>query len=514
MKNTKIILRTIALVAITILSAAIFPKPTPAQTAPTPQGLEGFWQATLGSGPGKLRVLVSFSKSADGSFKGTLQSIDQDATFDISNISLNENAVHFELKDIGGVYQGTLSKDGASLTGTWAQTGVPAQPLNFTWSATAPQVAPNPTMIPAAPPVPLSGLQAVLDREMAPILDHGILAKSTGGGIVIGVYDHGQKQIFAYGAAQPDSIFEIGSLTKTFTGLILAQMVQQKKVSFDDPVRTLLPNGTVIKPLGAEITLLDLATQHSGLPRMPDNFRPANATNPYVDYHAAQMYDYLGKHGVTRAQDTIFLYSNFGFGLLGTALSLRAGIPYGQLVRNEITGPLHMEDTVITLSGSQQSRMIQGHDLQNRPAGRWDFDVFAGAGALVSTGADMLKYLEANLHPEKLAGTAGSSSIADADSPTVTLSAAIAADHQLRASGVGPTKVALAWLYNEQTKIYFHDGGTGGFASFAAFMPSDDRAIVVLCNRSDATTANPFAQLVFFHIVGLMTGQPTIKLDQ
>jgi CubicO group peptidase (beta-lactamase class C family) len=158
--------------------------------------------------------------------------------------------------------------------------------------------------------------------------------------------------------------------------------------------------------------------------------------------------------------------------------------------------------------------MIQGHDLQNRPAGRWDFDVFAGAGALVSTGADMLKYLEANLHPEKLAGTAGSSSIADADSPTVTLSAAIAADHQLRASGVGPTKVALAWLYNEQTKIYFHDGGTGGFASFAAFMPSDDRAIVVLYNRSDATTANPFAQLVFFHIVGLMTGQPTIKLDQ
>jgi CubicO group peptidase (beta-lactamase class C family) len=366
-------------------------------------------------------------------------------------------------------------------------------------------------MIPAAPPVPLSGLQAVLDRELAPILDHGVLAKSTGGGIVIGVYDHGQKQVFAYGAAQPDSIFEIGSLTKTFTGLILAQMVQQKKVSFDDPVRPLLPDGAVVKPLGAEISLLDLATQHSGLPRMPDNFRPANAANPYVDYHAAEMYAYLNKHGVSRAQDTIFLYSNFGFGLLGTALSLRAGIPYGQLVRNEITGPLHMEDTVITLSGSQQSRMIQGHDVQNRPAGRWDFDVFAGAGALVSTGADMLKYLEANLHPEKLAGT----SAADTpDSPAATLPAALAADHQPRATGVGPTKVALAWLYNEQTKIYFHDGGTGGYASFAAFMPTDDRAIVVLYNRGDATADNPFAQRVFFNIVGLMTGQPTIKLDQ
>jgi serine-type D-Ala-D-Ala carboxypeptidase/endopeptidase len=511
MKTTKIILRTAALAAIAILSLSIA---TSAQTAPPPKTLEGYWQATLGSGPGKLRILVNISKSPDGSFKGTLQSVDQDATFDISNISLNNNAVHFELKEIGGVYQGTLSKDAASITGTWTQTGVPAQPLNFIWSATAPQVAPNPTIIPAAPPVPLSGLQAVLDRELAPILDHGILAKSTGGGIVIGIYDHGQKQVFAYGAAQADSIFEIGSLTKTFTGLILAQMVLQKKVSFDDPVRALLPDGTVIKPLGSEITLLDLATQHSGLPRMPDNFHPANAANPYVDYHAAQMYDYLNKHGVTRAQDTIFLYSNFGFGLLGTALSLRAGVPYGQLVRNEITGPLHMEDTVITLSGSQQSRMIQGHDVQNRPASRWDFDVFAGAGALVSTGADMLKYLEANLHPEKLAGTSGATSAADADSPAATLSAALLADHQPRATGVGPTKVALAWLYNEQTKIYFHDGGTGGFASFAAFMPTDDRAIVVLYNRGDATAENPFAQLVFFHVVGLMSGQPTIKLDQ
>jgi serine-type D-Ala-D-Ala carboxypeptidase/endopeptidase len=153
--------------------------------------------------------------------------------------------------------------------------------------------------------------------------------------------------------------------------------------------------------------------------------------------------------------------------------------------------------------------MMQGHDVQNRPAGRWDFDVFAGAGALVSTAPDMLKYLEANLHPEKLAAAG-----AAADSPAATLPAALAADHQLRATGIGPAKIALAWLYNEQTKIYFHDGGTGGFASFAAFIPSDDRAIVVLYNRGDATTSSPLAQRVFFNIVGVMSGQPTVKLDQ
>jgi D-alanyl-D-alanine-carboxypeptidase/D-alanyl-D-alanine-endopeptidase len=510
MKTHKNIIRKFAAAAaIAILSLAVI-----ASAQITPKPIEGFWQGTLGAGANKLRIIVSISKSPDGSYNGSLESVDQDVTLPVSNIKLENNSVQFELKEIGGVYKGTLSADGTSLTGTWTQTGVPAQPLKFTWSATKPQTAPDPTVVPAAPPVPLSGLQTALDRALAPVLDHGVLAKSTGGGIVIGVYDHGQSRVFAFGTAQPDSMFEIGSLTKTFTGLILAQMVLQKKVSFDDPVRTLLPDGTVIKPLGAEITLLDLATQHSGLPRMPDNFHPANIANPYVDYHAAQMYAYMNKHGVGRANDTIFLYSNFGFGLLGQTLSVRAGIPYGELVKNEVTGPLHMDDTGLTLSPTQQARLIQGHDAQNHPAGRWDFDAFAGAGALVSTGADMLKYLEANLHPEKTSSNGGGNAASAVDSPSATLPAALAQDHQLRASGIGPTKVALAWVYNEQTKIYFHDGGTGGYSSFAAFIPTDDRAVVVLYNRSDVSTANPLAQSIFFNIVGLMTGQPTVKLDQ
>lgn len=92
--------------------------------------------------------------------------------------------------------------------------------------------------------------------------------------------DHGVRHFFSYGVAKFDSVFEIGSITKTFTGLILSQMVEQDKVRFDDPVRELLPPGTVQKPAAAEITLLDLATQHSGLPRMPDNFKPASEDNP------------------------------------------------------------------------------------------------------------------------------------------------------------------------------------------------------------------------------------------
>jgi CubicO group peptidase (beta-lactamase class C family) len=126
------------------------------------------------------------------------------------------------------------------------------------------------------PPVSAADLQSVLDKDLADALKTGQLAPSTGAGVSIAVIDHGVRRVFSYGTAKPDSIFEIGSITKTFTGLILSQMVKQGKVKFDDPVRDLLPPGTVAKPAGAEITLLDLATQHSGLPRMPDNFHPAD----------------------------------------------------------------------------------------------------------------------------------------------------------------------------------------------------------------------------------------------
>jgi D-alanyl-D-alanine-carboxypeptidase/D-alanyl-D-alanine-endopeptidase len=497
-----------ALLLIGLAVLGIDPTASFAQAGPNPGSIEGVWQGALGSGPGKLLLVLTITKDSSGKFAGILESVAQGAKIPMDNITLEGTSVHFELKDLGGVYRGTLGKDGKEITGTWTQTAVPTpQPLAFTWQSAPPAKPPAPTLTPAGPPVALADLKAVLDREFAPILDHGVLAKSTGGGIVIGVYDHGQTRIFNYGTAQPDSMFEIGSVTKTFTGLILAQMVEQKKVALDDPVRALLPDGTVVRPLGPEITLLDLATQHSGLPRMPDNFKPADPANPYADYHAAQMYEYINKHGVARPQDPGFLYSNFGFGLLGQALSVRAGVSYDQLVKTEITGPLHMDDTVITLSPAQQARLIQGHDAANNPAGRWNLDAFAGAGALVSTAADMIKYLEANLHPEKFSASAA------AGSPLSTLPAAVALDHQLHGSSIGTSKIALAWLFNDQDHIYAHDGGTGGYTSFVSFMPNDDRAIVVLYNREDTAGGNPFTARVWARILAMMSGKPSPPLE-
>jgi CubicO group peptidase (beta-lactamase class C family) len=324
--------------------------------------------------------------------------------------------------------------------------------------------------------------------------------------VTIGVIDHGRRLVFSYGVAKDNSIFEIGSITKTFTGLVLSQMVEQGKVTFDEPVRELLPAGTVDKPAGSEITLLDLATQHSGLPRMPDNFAPADKQNPYADYTSAQMYSFLKKQGVAKPEKTDFLYSNLGFGLLGQALSNRAGVPYPQLLHGEVTAPLGMTDTTVALSAEQQVRFLPGYDGRHHPAHAWDLVAFAGAGAIRSTAADMLTYLEANLHPDKLPASAATTTDGK------TLGAALTQSHELRADAMGEYRIALAWLYSTESGNYWHNGATGGYSSWAFFKPKSDYAAVVLVNTSIGRTGS-LADLIGEHITERLAGKPAINIQ-
>ena len=315
------------------------------------------------------------------------------------------------------------------------------------------------------------------------------------------------KRVFTYGVAKPGSLFEIGSITKTFTGLILAQMVQEQKVTLNEPVRELLPPGTVSKPEGSEITLLDLITQHSGLPRMPDNFHPANPENPYADYRAANLYEFVAKHGVARAAGASFLYSNLGVGLLGQALADRADMTYPELVKSQISDPLQLRDTVVTLTPEQQRRFLPGHDSKHNPAPAWDLDALAGAGAIRSTASDMLAYLDANLHPEKI------QAVSPATVPAAkTLAAALALSHELRADVAPGLRIAFAWLYNNEAGNYWHNGATGGYSSFALFNPKNDYAVVVLFNTTISGTGGSFADRLGEHISQRLTGKPAISL--
>jgi CubicO group peptidase (beta-lactamase class C family) len=460
---------------------------------------DGIWLGTLHAGAQSLRIQVHLQAGADKSC--VLDSVDQKAFGTSCTLTAGADQLTIDVPAVGGKWQGSISSDAKTLRGTWMQ-GPGSLPLVLEKQAVA--IEP-PKAEPAPPPVSLADLKAVLDADLVPVLKDGALAPDTGNGVTIGVIQHGERRIFSYGTAKPDSVFEIGSITKTFTATILAQMVEQGKVKLEEPVRELLPPGTVAKPAsGAEIRLLDLSDQHSGLPRMPDNFHPADDNNPYADYDAKLLYAFLAKQGVALPEKAPFGYSNVGVGLLGQALSERAGVPYPKLLHDEVLAPLAMHDTTIAMTPELQARFLQGHDGDHKPAHAWDLDALAGAGGIRSTAADMLNYLEAQLHPEKLPPSA----FATADGKT--LPGAIRMTHEIHAEVGNGMHIALNWFHYDETGSYWHNGGTGGFSSYALFNPDKDFAVVVLsCTAPDADS---FTDKLGMHIAQRLSGLPAVAI--
>jgi len=266
-----------------------------------------------------------------------------------------------------------------------------------------------------------------------------------------------------------DTVFEIGSITKVFTSLVLADMIEKSEVKPDDPVAKFLPASVHVPSRnGRQITLLDLSMQVSGLPRLPDNLKPSKPANPYADYEAANLYEFLSHYTLTRDPGEKYEYSNLAVGLLGHALSLKAGMSYEELLRRRIFEPLGMSSTSSTLSESQQKRLAPGHNGSLHPVANWDFAVLAGCGALRSTANDMLKFLAANLELT--------------DTP---LKAAMRRMRSERKSTDMPgVDIAMAWhIFTKfDTQIYWHNGGTFGYRSFAGFVPAAKKGVVVLCN--------------------------------
>lgn len=467
-----------------------------------PPLVEGFWLGTLHAPSQTLRIQLTVT-SKDGKLACSLDSLDQES-FGLlcSNILYSDRKFSFDIPLVNGHWKGSLSEDAKKLNGNWNQGG--EAPLDFVrQDKLQPLLLPPVVQYdPALPPVNAADMEAVLRRDLQQALKEGDLAPATSAGVAIGVYCKGVRRVFAYGAAKPDSIFEIGSITKTFTGLIMAQMVQQGQVRSDEPIRELLPIGTVAKPEGTEITLVDLVTHHSGLPRMPDNFKPADPTNPYADYAVPDLYAYVAQHGVLKPANAGFLYSNVGVGLLGQALANRAGTSYMNLLRQEVTDPLGMSETAISLSERQKRHLLAGHLANHQPAHAWDLNALAGAGGVRSTAGDMLKYLEAQLHPEK---------IHSLPSPNArTLPAAIIASHELQGDAGPQSKIAFAWMFNPKF-AYWHNGATGGYSSIAFFNPDEDFAAIVLLNTA-VTARRNFGDMLAEHIGERFMGRPAISL--
>jgi CubicO group peptidase (beta-lactamase class C family) len=471
--------------------------------------VDGIWLGTLPAGAAPLRIQVTVKSGVAGRLSCTVDSPDQRVMgMQCARVVFSGDSFSFDIPIVSAHWTGRLSADGEALTGTLTKGG--ATPLNFRRLLVAlGAIGATPPVYDATmSPVNVAGLKVVLDSDLAQALKNGELAPATGIGVSIGVVEHGVRQIFSYGAAKPDSIFEIGSTTKTFTGLMLAQLVLQGKARLDEPVRELLPPGSVAKPVGEEITLLDLATRRSGLPRFPTNLNFNVSENPYANYHAADLYAFLNKNGVAKAKQEggLAAYSDLGFGLLGQALANRAGIAYPALLKEEIAGPLGLNDTTIALSPAQQLKFLHGtNGADHASAHALDFDALAGAGAIRSTAGDMLTYLEANLHPESLKPVPGAAGAA-------TVSAALSLSHQFQGPDIWPgMRIALAWLYQTNTGNYWHNGATAGFSSYVFFNPQSDFAGVVLLNAS-AGVDDSFVDRLGQHISQRLAGRPAISL--
>jgi CubicO group peptidase (beta-lactamase class C family) len=273
----------------------------------------------------------------------------------------------------------------------------------------------------------------------------------------------------------PDTLFEIGSITKTFTSLALAVLVGSGTVSLRTPLRDLLPAGTAVPRRDhSEITLEHLARHISGLPRSPNSFAQDvwlaefRGRNPY-DLDETTVLDSLSRISSLRHPpgQGHGRYSNLGVGLLGIALRRATGARnYYEMIKVTVLEPLQLSDTVVRPKGEQAARLAEGHGARRRHVEPWYLEGLAGAGALRSTAADLLRYLQAQLVPDR-------TPLAEAIRLTRSLW-----EPQRRMT------IGLGWI---RTKVpggdmWWHNGGTGGFRSFAAFIPELGRASVVLVN--------------------------------
>ena len=269
-----------------------------------------------------------------------------------------------------------------------------------------------------------------------------------------------------------DTVFEIGSVAKVFTALLLAEMVQKGEVALADPVAKYLPAGLKVpERKGRSITLADLATHTSALPFMPPDVPALNGSAPAKDL-SAPLYRFLAGYELPRDIGAQWDYSNLGYWLLGQALASRAAIDYQSLLRTRVLAPLKLKSTAYKPSTRMKTRLAVGHDSSLQPAPSFDtiprYAALSRVLGLVSTANDLLTLLSTVMAYER--------------SPLAPAMAAMLSTRRPKAAG---QEQALGWLVmgKGDDTLIAHDGGTFGFASSVAWDPGKRVGIVVLSNH-------------------------------
>lgn len=332
--------------------------------------------------------------------------------------------------------------------------------------------SPEPVVEPAA---------TIDDGEIARLLRFRIDRQHRATSAVVGVLRPSGRSIVAYRskraphAVEPggDTVFEIASLTKVFTALLLADAVTRGEVRLDDPLSAFVPTGVEVPGFsGQAITLADLATHTSGLPLRPNNLHAApDAPDKYAGYTLEQLYAGLPEYRLGRTPGSQFEYSNLAFALLGHALARQAGEPFADLLRRRITAPLGLSDTRFDDDPAAAGRRAQGHDLDLKPIGPTSNGALGPAGGLRSTADDLLQLLDL------FVAGAGPDDLGQAARLMLTLD---------RPGGSDDTRMTLGWRRTAAhgETYYWSHGSSDGSRSFMGFNPGRGVAVVALADAA------------------------------
>jgi CubicO group peptidase (beta-lactamase class C family) len=295
-------------------------------------------------------------------------------------------------------------------------------------------------------------------------------------GIAVGILQRGEVEVVALGTISDESdpaslCWEIGSITKVFTGLLLADMSIRGEVGLDDPIGNHLPDPVAgrLPSTSLQPTLTDLATHTAGLPRLPVSiYRIAKGSDdPYSHLTEDDVFGYLGPK-TKRPRRRRPRYSNYGMGLLGHILARAAGRPHAALIEERILGPLGMTATRIGSCG-EGTATVQGF-RKGRPTPPWTFGALEAAGGLRSTINDLVTFAGACIDPPE--GSVGEA---------IRLARQPFHESRLPSGSMG-----LGWMLRSHPKrsgsSLWHNGGTYGASSFLAVDPALSSAVVACGN--------------------------------
>ncbi len=327
------------------------------------------------------------------------------------------------------------------------------------------------------------------NAEVEALLNKHLIANDKAKGVAVALVDASGVRVVTAGSARTGEpvnaqhLFEIGSVTKTFTGLLLAIADEKNEAKLDDPVEKFLPDGIKLRDRdGLPIRMVDLATHRSGLPRLATNMLPNDPKDPYAGYSEPELLDFIKHFSATRARNVQYEYSNIGFGLLGYVLVRAAkSSDFEALLNSRVLQPMGMLDTT-TDPKRLTGRVVQPHDTNGRATPTWTWSsAHAGTGAIRSTAADMGRYVQS------IAGRP------EAPNPS-TLTGAIGLATTMREQGPGRINpIGLAWirLPFDAREFMNHDGGT--FGSSASLMVDRAAKEGVFVVTNSATPLNDIA---------------------